>query len=59
MSFILYDTDYGILFRNPALKYYFYFDENVGDFTNIFSVAKNKAADINLFAYKIKFIAVA
>ena len=50
---------YGLLFRNPALKYYFYFDENVGDFTNIFSVAKNKAADINLFAYKIKFIAVA
>ena len=36
-----------------------FFDVNIGDFTNIFSVAKNKAADINLFAYKIKFIAVA
>ena len=55
----LYDTDYGILFRNPALKNYFYFDENVGDFSNIFSIAKTKTADINLFAYKIKFIAVA
>ena len=40
-------------------KHYFHFNVNVGKFTNIFSIAENKAADINLFAYKIKFIAVA